>query len=54
MGQRSFGKGTVQTLVDLDGGAGLKLTTSLYFSPDGTAIQGGVGVIPDIEVRTAD
>ena len=52
MGQRSFGKGSVQRLVDLEGGAGLKLTTSLYYSPNGTAIQ-GLGVIPDIEVRAA-
>ena len=52
MGQRSFGKGSVQSLVDLEGGAGLKLTTSLYYSPNGTAIQGR-GVDPDIEVRAA-
>ena len=52
MGQRSFGKGSVQSLVDLEGGAGLKLTTSLYYSPSGTAIQ-GVGVMPDIRVRAA-
>lgn len=52
MGQRSFGKGSVQEIYRLGPDAGLKLTVARYYSPDGTSIQ-GVGVIPDIEVRPA-
>ena len=52
MGQRSFGKGSVQNIVPLSDETGMKLTTALYYSPAGTSIQ-GVGVVPDIEVRPA-
>lgn len=52
MGQRSFGKGSVQQLYRLGQEAGIKLTIARYYSPSGQSIQ-GVGVTPDIEVRAA-
>lgn len=50
VGTRSFGKGSVQTILDLPDGAGLKLTTALYFTPEGRAIQ-AQGVEPDVLVE---
>ena len=50
MGTRSFGKGSVQTLLPLSNDRALKLTTSLYFTPEGRSIQ-AQGITPDIEVR---
>lgn len=50
MGTQSFGKGSVQTLLPLSNDRALKLTTSLYFTPDGRSIQ-AQGITPDIEVR---
>ena len=50
VGTRSFGKGSVQTILDLPDGAGLKLTTALYFTPKGQAIQAH-GVEPDVLVE---
>ena len=52
MGTRSFGKGSVQTILPLGGERGLKLTTALYYTPSGRSIQ-AQGVTPDIEVRPA-
>lgn len=52
MGTRSFGKGSVQTILPLSGEQGLKLTTALYYTPSGRSIQ-AQGVTPDIEVRPA-
>jgi carboxyl-terminal processing protease len=50
IGQKTFGKGSVQTVYPLlDGGAGLRLTTALYYTPGGRSIQ-EVGIRPDIEV----
>ena len=49
MGQRSFGKGSVQTITPLPQEGALRLTTQLYFSPSGRAIQAR-GIIPDIEI----
>lgn len=49
MGQRSFGKGSVQTITPLPQEGALRLTTQLYYSPNGRAIQAR-GVIPDIEI----
>ncbi len=50
MGQRSFGKGTVQTTYGLGEGQGaIKLTTSYYISPSGRSVQ-DAGVPPDIEL----
>jgi carboxyl-terminal processing protease len=45
-GSNSFGKGSVQTIVDLPGGAGLRLTTLRYYTPSGRAIQ-AQGIQPD-------
>ncbi|MFN4113494.1 MAG: S41 family peptidase [Sphingomonadaceae bacterium] len=49
MGDRSFGKGSVQTLLPLGGDAALKLTTARYFTPAGHSVQEG-GIKPDISV----
>ena len=49
MGQKSFGKGSVQTLIPLDNGGALKLTTAKYYTPNGKSIQ-AVGITPDISV----
>ena len=52
VGERSFGKGSVQTLFGLDDGAGLKMTIARYFTPSGRSIQ-GKGVMPDVVVKGA-
>jgi len=49
IGTKSFGKGSVQTVIPLSDGSALRLTTSHYFTPSGKIIH-GKGVIPDIEV----
>ena len=49
MGERSFGKGSVQTLIPLGQTAALKLTTARYYTPSGHSVQEG-GIEPDIEV----
>ncbi|MGO2414940.1 MULTISPECIES: S41 family peptidase [Cobetia] len=49
MGTDSFGKGSVQTVMPLGNGDGLKLTTALYFTPSGRSIQ-AEGIQPDVEV----
>ena len=48
IGQKSFGKGSVQTLIDLDGGS-LKVTVARWITPSGTWIMGN-GITPDISV----
>ncbi len=53
MGGRSFGKGTVQTIMPLPKKGGLRMTTALYYSPSGRAIQ-AQGVIPDITIDTGE
>lgn len=50
VGERSFGKGSVQTIRQLSDGSGLSLTTARYFTPSGKMIH-GVGIEPDIEVK---
>ncbi len=50
IGTKSFGKGSVQTVIPLNDGAALKLTTSKYFTPGHKEIS-GKGVIPDILVE---
>lgn len=52
MGQDSFGKGSVQTVLPLDAERALKLTTARYFTPDGRSIQ-AQGIVPDISVADA-
>jgi carboxyl-terminal processing protease len=47
MGRRSFGKGSVQTVLPLDAEHAVKLTTARYFTPNGTSIQ-AAGIEPDI------
>ncbi|MDD5060272.1 MAG: S41 family peptidase [Candidatus Omnitrophica bacterium] len=49
IGTKSFGKGSVQTVIPLSDGSALRLTTSHYFTPSGKIIH-GKGVVPDIEV----
>lgn len=49
MGERSFGKGSVQTVIDLGDNAALRLTTSRYYTPSGRSVQEG-GIEPDIAV----
>jgi carboxyl-terminal processing protease len=46
LGERTYGKGTVQTIMPLSDGRALKLTTSRYFTPAGDSIN-GVGIVPD-------
>ncbi len=53
LGIETFGKGSVQTVYPLEGGAGLRLTTALYYTPSGRSIQ-EVGIVPDIEVRPGE
>jgi len=50
IGEKSFGKGTVQVIHDLSDGSGLKFTTAKYYLPSGVSID-GVGIIPDIEIE---
>jgi carboxyl-terminal processing protease len=52
MGTDSFGKGSVQTVLPLNNDRALKLTTALYFTPNGRSIQ-AQGIVPDIEVNRA-
>ena len=50
IGTRSFGKGSVQTIIPLgDGNGALRLTTARYYTPSGRSIQ-AKGIMPDIEV----
>jgi carboxyl-terminal processing protease len=49
MGERSFGKGSVQTLIPLDDTTALRLTTARYYTPSGRSVQEG-GIEPDIAV----
>jgi carboxyl-terminal processing protease len=49
MGTRSFGKGSVQTIIPIEGHGALRLTTALYYTPSGRSIQGH-GISPDIKV----
>ncbi|RME01696.1 MAG: S41 family peptidase [Deltaproteobacteria bacterium] len=53
LGVPSFGKGSVQTIIPLDDGSGLRLTTAKYFTPKGRDIQAR-GISPDIFVATDD
>jgi len=50
VGEQTFGKGIVQTIFNLSGGAGMKLTTALYFTPSGAFIH-DVGIEPDFLVE---
>ncbi len=49
IGQQTFGKGSVQTIIPLADGSGLRLTTARYFTPKGRSIH-GKGITPDIVI----
>lgn len=49
VGTQSYGKGSVQSIIPLADGSGLRLTIALYFTPDGRSIHGD-GITPDIQV----
>ncbi|MFC0206268.1 S41 family peptidase [Novosphingobium soli] len=49
MGERTFGKGSVQSFLPLDAKSAVKLTTARYFTPSGHSVQEG-GIVPDIKV----
>ncbi|MGE0547672.1 MAG: S41 family peptidase [Kofleriaceae bacterium] len=50
VGQPTYGKGTVQTFFDLEGGSGLKLTTARYYTPKGNSLE-SKGITPDVSVE---
>ncbi|MHA1597605.1 MAG: S41 family peptidase, partial [Alphaproteobacteria bacterium] len=52
MGTKSFGKGSVQTIIPLSGQGAMRLTTARYFTPSGRSIQ-AVGIEPDLLVEQA-
>ena len=49
VGERTFGKGSVQSVLNLRNGAGIRLTTSRYYTPSGRSIQ-AEGIQPDVEI----
>ncbi|MBN2140696.1 MAG: S41 family peptidase [Desulfovibrionaceae bacterium] len=49
LGEKTFGKGSVQTVIPLSDGAGIKLTTALYYTPNGRSIQ-AEGIVPDLAI----
>jgi len=49
LGERTFGKGSVQNIIPMPDGTGLKLTVALYYTPSGKSIQ-AEGIIPDLEI----
>ena len=53
VGEKTYGKGSVQTIIPLTDGSGLKITTAKYFTPNGTSIQ-DKGITPDIVVEVKD
>lgn len=50
MGTQTFGKGSVQTILPMNNGTAIKLTTARYFTPNGRSIQ-AKGIVPDIQVE---
>lgn len=53
LGTKTFGKGSVQTIIKLEDGSGLKLTTAKFYAPSGRSIN-EVGVTPDIKVENTE
>ena len=53
IGGKTYGKGTVQTIMPLTDGRALKLTTSRYFTPSGASIN-GIGIVPDLVLHGAE
>ena len=52
MGTKTFGKGSVQTILPMTGGAALKITTARYYTPSGRSIQ-ATGILPDVVTEEA-
>lgn len=52
LGIKSFGKGSVQTVIPIEGHGAIRLTTARYYTPSGVSIQ-AKGITPDIEVQQA-
>ncbi len=52
MGTKTFGKGSVQTIIPISSGAALKITTARYYTPNGRSIQ-ALGIIPDVVTEEA-
>ncbi|WP_010506635.1 S41 family peptidase [Komagataeibacter europaeus] len=52
LGEKTFGKGSVQTILPIPGEGAIRLTTARYYTPSGRSIQ-GLGIMPDIPVREA-
>jgi carboxyl-terminal processing protease len=50
LGTKTFGKGSVQTIIPLSDGSGLRLTTAVYYTPSGRSIQAS-GISPDVEMK---
>jgi carboxyl-terminal processing protease len=50
LGTQTFGKGSVQTIIKLDDGSGLKITTAKFYAPSGRSID-SIGVMPDIVIE---
>lgn len=53
VGEKTFGKGSVQTLIPLPDGDGMKLTIAKYYTPSGICIH-GIGIEPDVKVEEKD
>ena len=53
LGEKTYGKGLVQLVVEFEDGSGLKMTTDEYFTPNGKSVQ-GEGLTPDYEVKLPD
>lgn len=53
MGSRTFGKGSVQTILPLNGGAAVKITTARYYTPSGRSIQ-AEGIEPDVPLASVN
>jgi len=53
LGSQSFGKGSVQTIIPMNDGAGLRLTTARYYTPNGISIQ-ATGITPDVLVPAVE
>ena len=51
IGEKTFGKGSVQSVLNLRNGSGLRLTTARYYTPNGRSIQ-AEGIIPDVKIET--
>lgn len=53
LGERTFGKGSVQSVLNLRNGSGIRLTTSRYYTPSGRSIQ-AEGIHPDVEIPSLE